>query len=191
MKDAIGFTMEARQTSWPRAWLMTDERLGDRLWEALDKLPEGAGGIVFRHYSLNEGERLALGEEVASVARERGLTLAVAGSQRLAAQLNARLVHNPDSAGPLPLSRSVHDEGEAMAARNAAASLAFISPMFSTRSHPDRSALGVDRALALAEISGCPAIALGGLNAERFEALRDGFHGWAAIDAWLRGPSRE
>ena len=44
--------MGARQQTWPRMWLMTDERLGDQLWDAIDRLPEGAAGILFRHYSL-------------------------------------------------------------------------------------------------------------------------------------------
>jgi thiamine-phosphate pyrophosphorylase len=187
--------MEARQTPWPRAWLMTDERLGDRLWEALGNLPEGAGGVVFRHYSLGEAERLALGREVAAIAEARGLTLAVAGSSGLAEQLGAQLVHNPDVAGSLPLSMAVHDEREAKAANKAGASFVFVSPVFSTRSHPEQAALGVDRALALAELAGCLAIALGGMDAERFGALQvatsDAFHGYAGIDCWLRGPSRE
>jgi thiamine-phosphate pyrophosphorylase len=67
----------------------------------------------------------------------------------------------------------------------------FVSPVFPTRSHPGRAALGVDRALALAELAGCPAIALGGMSAERFAALRGGFYGFAGIDCWLKGPSRE
>ena len=35
--------MEARQQSWPRIWLMTDERMGDSLWDAVARLPDGAG----------------------------------------------------------------------------------------------------------------------------------------------------
>ena len=177
--------MEARQTPWPRAWLMTDERLGDRLWEALANLPEGAGGVVFRHYSLGETERLALGREVAANADARGLMLAVAGSSSLAEELGAQLAHNPESAGSLPLSRAVHDNAEAMAAKSWGASLAFVSPVFPTRSHPDRTALGVDRAWVLAEVAGCPAIALGGMSAKRFETLGNRFYGYAGIDCWL------
>jgi len=177
--------MEARQTPWPRAWLMTDERLGDRLWEALANLPEGAGGVVFRHYSLEETERLALAREVATFAGARGLALAVAGSRSLADQLGAQLVHNPERGGPLPWSLAVHGNAEAMAAKSAGASLAFVSPVFPTRSHSDRAALGVDRAVALAELAGCPAIALGGMDAERFQALGNRFYGYAGIDCWL------
>ena len=40
-----------------RGWLMTDERMGERLWEAIDRLPSGSGGIVFRHYQSGSDER--------------------------------------------------------------------------------------------------------------------------------------
>ena len=54
--------MRARQPL-PRLWLMTDERQGDGLFDAIARLPDGAG-IVFRHYSLPESERRALFERV-------------------------------------------------------------------------------------------------------------------------------
>ena len=47
----------------PRLWLMTDERLGERLFEAIARLPEEAG-IVFRHYGLAEDARRTLFERV-------------------------------------------------------------------------------------------------------------------------------
>src|SRR5439155_26981070 len=47
---AIGRRMHARHPL-PRLWLMTDERQGDGLWAALERMPRGAG-VVFRHYSL-------------------------------------------------------------------------------------------------------------------------------------------
>ncbi len=60
--------MTARQTAWPRTWLMTDERLGRRLWEAIDRLPSDSG-VVFRHYGLAPAERLSLAAEVATSCR--------------------------------------------------------------------------------------------------------------------------
>jgi thiamine-phosphate pyrophosphorylase len=169
---------------------MTDERLGDRLWEAVDRLPEEAG-IIFRHYSLDADGRLELGLRLAERAADRGLVLGVAGSRELAARLGAVVVHNPDGPAELPTSMAVHDEIEARAAREAGAVLAFIAPVYATRSHPDRPALGVDRAVQLARSAGRPAIALGGMDEQRFAVLGErGFHGYAGIDCWLE-PSRE
>ncbi len=62
----------------PREWLMTDERQGERLFDALARLPAGAG-IVFRHYSLPADERWRLYREVRLVARRAGLLLLLAG----------------------------------------------------------------------------------------------------------------
>lgn len=177
--------MAANQPPWPRDWLMTDERMGERLWEAIGRVPAGAGGIVFRHYSLGPSERLELGKQVVELARERKLVLAVAGDVMLAERLDAQLVHNPQDAADFPFSMAVHDKWEADTARQAGADLAFISPVFSTRSHPGAPALGAERASQLAKIAGCPAIALGGMTFGKFWELGPPFHGWAGIDAWL------
>jgi len=181
--------MAVNQPSWPRQWLMTDERIDDRLWEAIDRLPFGNGGIVFRHYSLAGDERTKLGERIATAAAERELVLAVAGGALLAERLDAALLHNPDRPTRLPVSLSVHDEAEVGKAHELAAALAFVSPVYGTRSHPGAPYLGVERAARLARQFGGPAIALGGMNAARFDDLEQVypglFHGFAGIDCWL------
>ena len=177
--------MKARQQSWPRIWLMTDERMGERLWEAVERLPEGAG-IVFRHYSLPAEQRAKLAEQLAESAKKRGITFAVAGDVELAKRTRAQLVHNPtcDTTG-LPWSRSVHSLEEAEAAKGAA--LVFVSPIYATRSHPGQEPLGPGLAAKIAREAGVSAVALGGMDAEKFAQLeREGFYGWAGIDAWLR-----
>ena len=181
--------MAANQSPWPRQWLMTDERIGDRLWPAIDALPRGAG-VVLRHYSLGEEERRALGLKVAEAARDRGLILGIAGSSGLAGELGASLAHNPDEPSGLPFSMAVHDERQAEAARLAGAALVFVGPVYATRSHPGAAHLGANSAAELARIARCPAIALGGMDRERFDALQaatsGAFHGYAGIDCWLQ-----
>ena len=180
--------MAANQPPWPSEWLMTDERLGERLWQAIEALPTGAG-VVFRHYGLTHAARLDLGLRIARCVTERNLVLAVAGSRQLAEQLGATMVHNPDAAGTLPCSMAIHDEAEARLARLAGAVLVFVGPVHPTRSHPGAPVLGPERAAKLARLSGCPAIALGGMSARRFRqlqsAFRSSFHGYAGIDCWL------
>ena len=182
--------MAANQPSWPRHWLMTDERIGDRLWDAIDRLPSGAG-IVFRHYSLGRNDRSRLGEKVSAAASKRGLLFAVAGSTSLAEELGAALLHNPDDVSSLPISMAVHDEAEAERARRFDAALVFVGPVHGTRSHPNAPGLELDRAAALARQAGKPAIALGGMDKESFKALEQAypglFHGFAGIDCWLDG----
>jgi len=166
---------------------MTDDRVGEELWPALARLPRGTG-VLFRHHSLSAWKRERLGRAIARVCRRRGLVLGVSSDVGLARRLGAALVHNPArSAGLMPHSRSVHDEGEAITARAVRSALVFVSPVYPTRSHPDAAALGVDRAARLARVSGALAIALGGVDETRFRALRGrGFYGYAGIDCWIR-----
>ena len=177
--------MAPNQPSWPREWLMTDERMGDRLWDAVEALPEGAG-IVFRHYACSKRERAMLGRRLADHCRNRGLTLAVAADVQLAITLEAA-VHNPvDDPGMLAVSRSAHSRAEALTACQSEASLIFLSPIRPTRSHPDRAAIPRDEARRIVAACRIPVIALGGMNRARFDDRKcDGFYGWAGIDAWL------
>src|SRR5687767_13093687 len=77
MAAAIGTAMPRRQPL-PRLWLKTDERQGEHLWAALERLPRGAG-VVFRHYSLPPAERRALFDRVRRIARRRRLILLAGG----------------------------------------------------------------------------------------------------------------
>jgi len=185
--------MTANQPHWPCEWLMTDERIGERLWNAIDSMPPD-GGVVFRHYSLEPAERAALAARVSERCLERGLGLAIAGDVELAKELGAQLVHNPSiDPGGLPFCRSAHSAEEAREAGAAGASLIFLSPLFPTRSHSERAPLSREEARRIVAACPVPVIALGGMHRVRFEELRgDGFYGWAGIDAWGRaGPSRE
>lgn len=180
--------MAANQPPWPREWLMTDERVGERLWDAIAALPKGAG-VVFRHYATPEGQRIALAHQVAEVCGRRRLTLAIARDAALANMLDAALVHNPESdPGILPTSRAAHSAEETRSAADAGASLIFLAPLFPTRSHPGRAPLSRDMARQIVAACPVPVIALGGMNRARFDKLKsDGFYGWAGIDAWLGG----
>lgn len=162
---------------------MTDERMGDALEAAISRASAAGAGVIVRHHRTPFAER----RRIAELVRSRGALLGIARDVALAAELQADLVHNPDDilAG-LPISLSVHNEAEALAASRSGASLVFVSPVFVTRSHPDAEALGSAAALSLARLTMKPAIALGGLDAASGEQLmKAGWYGWAGIDAWL------
>jgi thiamine-phosphate pyrophosphorylase len=172
-----------QRQSWPTAWLMTDERMGDALEPAIVRAAAQAGGVIVRHHrSPLEQRRI-----IAGLVLRHGALLGVAGDSWLARETGAALVHNPDEPAPgLPFSLSVHDAAEALTAQRSQAALVFVSPVFPTRSHPGAPVLGKAGALALALMTGKPAIALGGVDAEAGERLmRLGWAGWAGIDAWL------
>ena len=164
-------------TSLPRRWLMTDERLGDALWQAIDALPRG-GGIVFRHYATAPEARRALFEQVRKAARRKGLLLVVAGPAVERGEMRHGRIRGA-------LTAPVHSRREAIAATRAGAALLFVSPVHATRSHPGAAALRRVRFGLMIRGLKLPVIALGGMDERRWRALRPlDVHGWAGIDAW-------
>ena len=173
----------------PTQWLMTDERMGQELWHAIAMLPPGAG-IVFRHHATARPERRVLFAQVTRAARRRRLVLVRGGPERLGREGGIHGRGRPVRNGIRTW--AAHSRTEAIAGKRLGADALFVSPVFSTRSHPGAAALGVRRAVAVARGLGIPVIALGGRDSARFRRLqRLGFHGWAAIDAWLPDQKRK
>lgn len=172
-----------QRQSWPQAWLMTDERMGGALGAALACAAAAGAGVIVRHHKSPRGERRAIAREVLA----NGALLGVSRDNELAFELGAALVHNPSSdPGDCPFSLSVHDEAEAREAARRQPVLVFVSPVFATRSHAGAPALGKGAARKLALLTGRTAYALGGVTQERgAELIKDGWDGWAGIDAWL------
>lgn len=156
---------------------MTDERLGDGLWTALRALPPGSG-VVFRHHATPPTERRAIHRRVRRIAKARRLVLLVAGGG-----LAGDGVHKDGQTRGLR-SWPAHDRAEAVRGWKAGADLLFVSPIHPTRSHPGAPSLGPARAARIGRGLNIGRIALGGMNATHFRALRRQFDGWAAIDAW-------
>lgn len=177
-----------RRQPLPRLWMMTDERLGDTLFSALESLPRGSG-IVFRHYDLGPAERRKLFLRVRRLARAKGLLLMLAGPAQLADAWGAAGSHglatSRGSRRRLLRSASVHSPAELRAAERAGVDVIVVSPVFETRSHPGARALGPVRFGLMTRLSRIPVVALGGMNARRAQRL-SGFAiwGWAGIDAW-------
>jgi thiamine-phosphate pyrophosphorylase len=174
--------MSRRHLALPRIWMLTDERLGDALWPAIERLPKGAGVIV-RHYSLPEKERQAMARKIAG----RGIFVAYSGTEGAAVRANAKAVYGAAKApGRLPRLFPVHNRREIIAAERVSATLLLLSPTFPTRSHPGARTLGPLRFGSLTRIARTPVIALGGMTPNRFKCLKSlGAQGWAAIDAWM------
>ncbi len=169
-----------RRQPIPRLWLFTDERQGEALMAAVERLPRGAG-IVFRHYALPDVQRRALFERVRAVARRRGLTLLLAGKGK---RWGADGSHGRGRAQGFR-SAPAHSLKEIRDAERNGASLLFLSPVFSTRSHPGGRTLGLVRFAGLVQSTRLPVVALGGMNPSAWRRIsRSGAYGWAAIDAW-------
>ncbi|MGF7148346.1 thiamine-phosphate pyrophosphorylase [Sphingomonas zeicaulis] len=166
---------------------MTDERAGESLWIALQRLPCGAG-VIFRHHATPSAERRRLFERVRAIARRRGLMLILAGRAEQAAGWRADGVHGRtrNSAGPcLIRTAPVHNAREIARATRLHADLLLLSPVFATRSHIGARPLGRWRFAALARRTRIPVVALGGMDGQRARRMAAlGAYGWAAIDAF-------
>lgn len=175
----------------PGLWLFTDERITTAaLIGALERLPRGSG-VLFRHYSLPNDERRHLFDRVRRIARRRRLRVFLAGTPERALRWGADGWHGRNRPKALSCSRllhsaPVHDHRELAAARQLGADLLFLSPVFATRSHPGKAALGTMRFAALCRQAEVPVMALGGMNPHRARHVQQlGAAGWGAIDALI------
>jgi thiamine-phosphate pyrophosphorylase len=178
---AIESNMPKRQArSFPKTWLMTDERLGEGLIASIAALP-GGSGIVFRHYSLDTRARTALFRKVSALARRHRHMLVVGGPPIAAPAWQAAGRH---ARVRRAMTAPVHTLREAIAAERAGAALLFVSPVFATRSHPEGVGLGRVRFGLLIRNLNTPVIALGGMTKARARNLKAmKIYGWAAISA--------
>lgn len=155
--------MRRRQTGIPSEWLIVDSRLTADIFRLVRHLPRGSGVLVL-HHDLGGHERHALLTRLRRIARPKRLSIF-------------------DEATGHTI--RVHNMRELRNALTANVQLLFLSPIFRTRSHPDRAQLPRMRAATLVRVAKRSVIALGGMNRRRFGTTqRLGFAGWAGIDAW-------
>lgn len=176
--------MSRRHPPLPRLWLMTDERIAD-LHGAVARLPKGSG-VVFRHHATEAKARRALFADVRKISRARRLVLILADKPAKGRAWGADGAHHRSALKSQGLRTvAVHDPRELRTARRIKADLIFVSPVFTTRSHPGLETLGPVRLGLLSVRWRGRTVALGGMNPKSFKRLRSlGLHGWAAIDAF-------
>ena len=179
----------------PIVWFLTDTVRTPDAAAALKSLPRGAG-VIFRHYE--SPDRRDLARDLALLCRARGLVFVVAGDWRLAAAVGADGIHLPEHAALHGLSSgarlwrrrrgglltvAAHSAQGISRAYALGADAALLSPVFPTRSHPGRAALGLARAAGLVRRARVEVLALGGVSPSHMMQLRAaGFAGIAGID---------
>ena len=184
----------------PRLHAITDERVARRtdLGEVASALASGGGAALAFHArgrSLSGREHYELAIRLSAFPPARlfvndRLDVALAAGA-VGVQLGAASLE-PETARRLNavwwIGRSVHDWEEAQSARAAEADYLLVGPVFATATHAGREPLGVERFRAIARL-GLPAVAIGGVTAERVPELRAaGAYGVAAIRAlWEAG----
>lgn len=169
----------------PPLALMTDARLGNPLGSAR-ALPRGAIVVV----RARQTARLRmLAEAMIAMARTRGLIVLVSGEAVAGADgIHLAEARTGEAAGwrarrpSLLVTGSVHSLAALGKAQRMGLDAAFLAPVFATKSHPGRPALGAVRANLIARAARLPVFALGGIDA-RNAALLSGFCGIAAVGA--------
>ena len=182
----------ATRSKLPALVLMTDdERLSDPL-AAARALPRGSM-VVVRARDPKRLKRLA--QDLLKIARHRGFAVLIAGDPQLAARLGADGVHFAEVRAPLAahcrarfpalaISCAAHSLGTVLKAQTLPVDAIFLSPVFVTGSHVDRTALSPMRANLIARASRKPVYALGGIDAQNSNRIGPGaFSGIAAISA--------
>jgi thiamine-phosphate pyrophosphorylase len=170
----------------PALVLMTDdERLADPL-AAAAALPKGAMVIVRARKTIRRAE---LARAVLALARRRDLFVLIADDPVLAGQLDADGLHLPQARGHEAAHWRARRPGWIISTAlhstrlpGPFVDLVLLSPIFPTRSHPERPALGAARASAMARALNIPAYALGGVDAGNAALLKN-FAGIAAVGA--------
>jgi len=171
----------------PRLWLLTDERQGDALWQALSELPRGSG-VILRHYSLDRARRRNFLLAASRVARRRALVVLLGGEQLLHPwQVSGRYGSSRQRVKGKLLAWPAHNLKEIRAGERSHADFILLSPLFPTRSHPGVKALGCLGFAKLVRATALPVIALGGVRREdQSRLLNLGAYGWAACTCATR-----
>ena len=175
--------MPVRQI-FPELWLLSDERNDAALEEALCKLPRGSG-FIYRHYHLPPEERVERWFDLRRIARSRDHVVILADSSLTAREWGADGIYGASralypTADDLLTLATAHNLADVGLANRMRADAMLLSPVFSTRSHPDGATLGPLRFRLLAAHAQMPVIALGGMNSQT--ARRLDWPRWAAID---------
>jgi thiamine-phosphate pyrophosphorylase len=189
-RAAARLNAQSGHTELPSLIFLTDdERTPDPL-PAIAALPRGSLVVV---RSRNSKRRRELAHAAARIAQRHGLSLSIAGDAALAVETAADGLHLSEAeiekagryrAKSWLITAAAHSAHTVLRAHLSGAHAVLLSPIFATQSHTDRAPLGLTRLRTIARTSPIPIYALGGIDAENAESLKNiPLAGIAAIGA--------
>ena len=154
---------------------MTDELRTPNPLPSIKNLAPGSA-VIFRHYNFKF--RLNLGLDIRCMCNKHDLLFFVAGDYSLAQNLGADGLHLPEhmlSNAKLQtmlwknnrkklITASAHCKRSLTKCNTLPIDAALVSPVFPTKSHSNKAALGISKFQTLAKTSSIPIYALGGIN---------------------------
>lgn len=196
---ALSAASTFRERNLPQLILLTDAPRQGPLGAVIDALPSDAVcWVVFRDYAMPPADRLEAAGRARALCAARGIPFLLARDVGLALRVEADGVHCPQALVPeLPglrrahpqlalWSAACHDAESLGRAAALGASVALLSPVFPTRSHPGAGAMGTGRLAALVRSQpALPIYAMGGVGSATIDRLveaRTGVAGVAGID---------
>lgn len=178
---------EVLKADLPNLILITDSRRfpRDRFIEVIDAaLSGGVDTVLVREKQMDSARLLAFASQLRELTNRHQAKLIVHTQADIAKAIHADGVHLSSiemnqipvirewlKRDEITLSTSCHNEIELQFAHRFAADFVFLSPVFTTRSHPDEEPLGITRFRELAAASPLPVIALGGINSANRQQL--------------------
>ena len=190
-RAAVEFNRRAAADLPALVFMTDDDRVGAPA-SVIASLPSGSLAIL---RAKKAADRVRLAQDIAHLARARGIYWLVADDPELASRLAAHGVHFPEARiGAAQHWRSIrpqwlitcgaHSLRACMRAASAGANAILLAPVFPTRSHAGRPALGSFRTRCIAQQSRVPVYALGGIDAHSARRLRGAkLVGLAAVGA--------
>ncbi|MEJ5349131.1 MAG: thiamine phosphate synthase [Desulfosoma sp.] len=182
-------------------YLITDARIiGSRSLEALVEGALRGGATVLQYREKNKSTRAMVKEAMtlAALCRRYGVTFIINDRIDVALAVDADGVHLGQDDMPLPLARrllgadriigvTVHNPEEIREAQEHGADYLSLAPVFATTTKPDhQKPLGIDGLKKLMTWVECPAVAIGGINAQNIrDVLLTGVDGVCVVSAVL------
>lgn len=174
----------------PRLLFLTDPQRTPDPEAVLSGLPPEVG-VIYRPFGAPDA--VERGRRLATIARQRGLTLLAGADPDLALAIGAHGLHLPERlAYQLPALRSAHPgwiltaAAHSLQAAGLEADALLVSPVFPSKSPSASAPLGLDAFTALVAAAAAPVYALGGVTARTAPLLADsGAAGLAGIEGFL------
>ena len=148
-------------------------------------LAGGVDAVLVREKQMDSARLLAFASRLRDLTNSSGAKLIIHTQADIARAIGADGVHlssmdmnqvtdirNWLDSDKMTISTSCHNEIELGFAQRFGADFAFLSPVFTTQSHPSEPNLGIEKFKAIAESSPLPVIALGGINTGNRKQLK-------------------
>ncbi|MDA0902137.1 MAG: thiamine phosphate synthase [Proteobacteria bacterium] len=168
----------------PSFFFFTDRKRFSNVFDDIAALPKGSA-VIIREYDLSYEKRLEFAQKVREIAKEKELLFLIAKNLKLAIETKAHGVHFTDydqswleylrfqkfCRKDFMFACSCHKPTSLIKADKLGFDALFYSPIFPTKSHPDRKALGVRHLQKASRNKKTAIYALGGVNTKNIKLL--------------------